>query len=425
MVVSELVDLLCRVIRCKAYCDDGKSITYVVERYHDKPRMYNLSAEVVDEMTKYDDTLSDESGNAVCIQSKKYCEFILRDSSRMIVRYMETKVYHDNDNMLTYRLGRPSSRMIVAILKYADSHAEVAQELRERFNRISSSIWAEEDDAVAVLSHFTPIRCSFLQIQLDDINPYDKVDFLSLCTSFCFTCGYNLGKIILPLSNLSDIIDTSNIRRFRRGRADEMEPPKRKYINELVHFYIRGNSGESRDYQFLSYYHVLEYFFEKVYTDKLVERMRLELTKPGFSYKRDKDLLMFEKTIRKTFKDLSSSSGVNESEALLFTLKKYVPDLDSFKDNLNAVSSTIVDYLKTTASPFSGSLVNFDVADTDSIYKALTNRIYTTRNAIAHSKEALSKKKFVPYKHDRELVNEVMLIRIVAEEVIINSSREF
>lgn len=106
------------------------------------------------------------------------------------------------------------------------------------------------------------------------------------------------------------------------------------------------------------------------------------------------------------------------------TLKKYIPDLTKLKDSLESVSSTIVEYIKTTDSPFSSSKINLDLVDTDGVYTSLANRIYATRNAIAHSKETLTKKKFVPYKHDAALVNEVLLIRVVSEEVIINSSKE-
>jgi len=228
----------------------------------------------------------------------------------------------------------------------------------------------------------------------------------------------------LPMNTVDDLTNVSLVRRVRRGTASEIEPPKRRYINELVHFYARGNSGESLDYQYLSYYHILEYFFEKVYSDSVVEKMRLELTRPGFSYKRDKDLLKFEKTMRKAFQDFSSSSGVNEKEALVLTLKKYVPELNLLKDGLNDISSSIVAYLKTNDSPFGGSKVDFDMLESKGVYTALANRIYTTRNAIAHSKETLAKDKFIPYKHDKELLNEVILIKCVAEETIINSSKE-
>lgn len=419
MELNELINLLNRVLRMGFNSVDGKTILFSGSSFYGSKKDFLIPEDVVKEMISCNDVLLEDP---VRIQSIKYCEFLLKDSSRFISRLYDTNEYPDNDNMLRYIIGRPSLRMTMALLKYADNgHEEIAQEIRMRFRRMCDRY---EDDARALFSEVAPIRSKSLRICLDKDNPNDKIDFLTLCTSFCFVSGYNLGNVLLPITSLADLIDVSVSRRIRRGHPEDIQPPRRKYINELVHFYARGNSGESWDYKYLSYYHVLEYFFEKVYSDNVVAMMRLELTRPGFSYKRDKDLLNFEKIMRKSFKDMSSSGGINEVEALTLTLKKYVPDLTRLYDNLNEASSNIVNYLKTTETPFSANKVDFSVSDTTGIYTSLTNRIYATRNAIAHSKESVSKKKFVPFKHDKALVNEVLLMRIIAEEVIINSSKD-
>ena len=337
-------------------------------------------------------------------------------------RFVETNVYPDKDNQLTYTIGKQSLRMTIALLKYADEgHEGLAQEMRWRFRRISARY---ENDARGLMTEASTSRSRSLQISLDEENSNDKIDYLKYCTSFCFVSCYNLGRVILPINTIDDLVDTPTSRRKRRSTPEEMEPPHRKYINELVHFYARGNSGDSWDYQYLSYYHVLEYFFEKVYSDSVVSKMRMELTRPEFSLKREKDLLVFANSMRKIFKDLNSSSGMNEEDALQLVLTKYVPDLERLRDNLNDASTKIVDYLKTTESPFSASKIDFEAKEQIGVYTSLTHRIYATRNAIAHSKESISKKKFVPFKHDKALINEVLLMRIIAEEVIINSSKE-
>ncbi len=418
MDINELIGLLNEVLRIDAKSDDGKKISFSLSA-HMHERIFELGEETVNEILGYDDELLEDP---VRIVSKRSCEFLIRVSSKMLIRYDEAEEYPDKYNQLTYRIGRPSLKMVIALLKkYKDGPAELCQEIRMRVRRMAERM---ESDGASILQEAVPIRTRFLQISLNDDNPNEKVDYLTLCTSFCFVSGYNLGRTLLPINSLDDLSDTSAVRRLRRGTTEEMEPPRRKYINELVYFYARGNSGETWDYQYLSYYHVLEYFFEKIYSDNMVAKMRFELTRPDFSYKRDRDLLNFEKTMRKTFKDLYSSSGVNEIEALNLTLKKYVPDLSKLRDGLNEVSGTIVNYIKTADTPYSTSKIDLDAPDTTGIYTAMTNRIYATRNAIAHSKESISKKKFVPFKHDKALINEVLLLRIIAEEVIINSSKE-
>ncbi|MBR1543167.1 MAG: hypothetical protein IJ628_11230 [Bacteroidaceae bacterium] len=408
-----------RVLSIDARTEDGESIVFETSSYGSERAKYTIPKEGVDKLMGYGGSLIEEP---VRIRSNRSCEFLLRDSSKMMARGIDDAEYHDPDNQITYSLSRASFRMLMELLIYADNgHSDMASELRSRLRR---SYAEKEGDGLHVLSAALPYRCLSLLIKLDDDNPNDKVDYVSLCNSFCFLYAYNLGDSILPINSLDELTDRAIRRRIRRSSKEDMEPPRRKYLGELVYFYTRGISGESWDYQYLSYYHVLEYFFEKVYSDNMVAKMRQELTRPGFSYKRDKDLLAFEKTMRKTFKDFTTASGVNESEALILTLKKYIPDLTKLKDSLDAVSSTIVDYIKTTDSPFSSSKINLDLTDADGVYTSLANRIYATRNAIAHSKETLTKKKFVPFKHDAALVNEVLLIRVVSEEVIINSSKE-
>ena len=144
---------------------------------------------------------------------------------------------------------------------------------------------------------------------------------------------------------------------------------------------------------------------------------------PSFSYKRDSDIKGLYGKIKKIVRDASVQSGLNELESLKLTLKKYVPDLQRVREGIESVSKDVLDFLKSNAGPFSKHMVNFDSVDIELIYTNLANRIYANRNAIAHSKESDSREKFIPYKHDNELLNEVLLIRIVAEEVIINSSK--
>jgi len=418
MDIGELIELLNRVLSINAKTTDGESISFeTTSSYGSEKGIYTISKEDVAELLGYSDSLVE---SPVCIRSSRSCEFLLRDASKMMARSIDDAEYHDSDNQITYKVSRASIRLYLMLLNYADNgHPDLSSELRGRLRRTYPD---KEADGLQLLSSALPYRCVSLRISLDDDNPNDKVDYVSLCNSFCFLYAYNLGDSILPINSLEELTDKAIRRRIRRSTKDDMEPPRRKYLSELVHFYTRGISGESWDYQYLSYYHVLEYFFEKVYSDNMVAKMRQELTRPGFSYKRDKDLLAFERTMRKTFKDYTTASGVNEIEALILTLKKYVPDLLRLKDSLDTVSPAIVDYIKTTDSPFSSSKINLEVADTDGVYTSMANRIYATRNAIAHSKETLNKKKFVPFKQDKALVNEVLLIRVIAEEVIINSS---
>jgi hypothetical protein len=68
-----------------------------------------------------------------------------------------------------------------------------------------------------------------------------------------------------------------------------------------------------------------------------------------------------------------------------------------------------------------GNEVDIQDADEEGVFKLLTRRIYSTRNALVHSKDS-DKSKYTPFKDDRILVKEVPLMRFIAEMVVLKES---
>lgn len=419
MTITELTTFLKNVLDFNAKSEEDGSIFYTCKSYMGEESSFIISSEDVKSLLQCDDEIKSSPAHLI---TTDYCEFILRDTAGMPYRYRESKVYEDNDNHVKYEFGEFSDRLSLAILRYADRNNELKQEIQARIRRTLSARMG--NNSLWFLRCIAPVRFASLRITPLAGYSLDRIDCVMLCTSFSFNFAYNLSRVIFQIEQVEDAYDLNEYRRSRRIRSDLLEAPKRKYQPELVNFYLRGVSGDTKDYQFLSYYHVLEYFFEKVFLDNVVDQIRYELTLPSFSYKREKDIKSLYGKIRKIVKDTSDQSTINELESLKLTLKTYVSDLQRVKDNLNDLSDKVIDYLKTNGGAFAKNQINFDDAKVEAVYANIANRIYQTRNAIAHSKESDDKKKFVPYVNDSDLQNEVLLIRIIAEEVIINSSKE-
>lgn len=149
------------------------------------------------------------------------------------------------------------------------------------------------------------------------------------------------------------------------------------------------------------------------------------MTKPGFSYKRNKDIEYLVKIIQNRVKLRNEEFQISsEQDALELTLKKYIPEIKEIKNDTVYMNRNLLDYFKTSEVPFSkGSRVNFDIDNEDEIYKNLAKRIYLTRNSIVHSKDN-DKSKYQPFKDDKDLVPEVLLLRSLSERIIINTSKE-
>ena len=78
---------------------------------------------------------------------------------------------------------------------------------------------------------------------------------------------------------------------------------------------------------------------------------------------------------------------------------------------------------------YSENIVSFSKGPTISwrdepgIYTNITKRIYFTRNALIHSKSGKKDKMYKPYRDEMLLQKEIPLVRVIAEMIIINSSK--
>lgn len=347
-------------------------------------------------------------------------------------RVMATRDIAQQDivNKIEYKIHKPTDRYLVFFL-YNLGKQNTPRILRggimpHRLHRLYNN--SEEQQAslfelnvLDVIKDIVP-RLETLQIKSD--NTRKKSEFEQLVYAFLFNLGYNLDYTILPLRFMDEFTQPYKLGRLRRANFSDVEPPKRIYLNELILHYQKGISSESIDHQFLSFYHVLEHFFEKIYNDDILNSIKTELTKPSFSYKRNKDLSGLISIIQNRLKYKNDEFLLNEPEALELTLRKFVKDFSYLSSELATISPALIDYFKTKDVPFSkGNKVNFENPNANEIYTNLAKRIYLTRNSIVHSKET-GKSKYTPFRDDKDLLMEIYLLRLIAEIVIIENSKE-
>lgn len=360
--------------------------------------------------------------------SNNYYEVLVRNERRIFIgRQIEQR---DTINKLEYNLSKPTNEYLMFFLYNLNKQntprilrgVVVAHRIRRIFEKPPSNQLPLIDwNIIELIKEIVP---GLETIQIKSENNKRKSEYEQLLYAFLFNLGYNLDYTILPLRFMAEFIQPFRISRMRRATSSEVEYPKRLYINELILHYQKGISSESIDHQYLSFYHVLEHFFEKIYNDDILQRIRNELTKPNFSYKRNKDINGLINLIQNRLKYKNDEFLINEPEALELTLKEFIIDTDLLKTELFNISPELIEYYKTTEVSFSkGNRVNFDIENREEIIKNLSKRIYATRNSIVHSKET-EKSKYTPFKDDKDLLNEIYLMRLIAEIVIIQNSQE-
>ncbi|WP_319591482.1 hypothetical protein [uncultured Draconibacterium sp.] len=368
------------------------------------------------------------SKEGIGLYSNNQYEVLVRNESRLAMRREIEQ--EDTVNKLKYKLNSPSTEYLVFFL-YNLHQQDTPNLLRRgimghRLRRIfeSSAEGQQEMFERSVLDVIKEIIPRLETIQIESESNKKIEEFERLLFAYIFNLGYNLDLNMQPLRFIDEFTQPYRMGRLRRSRINDIEPPKRLYINDLILHYQKGISSESLDHQYLSFYHVIEHFFEKIYNDDILFKVRDELTKPDFSYKRSKDIKGLVSIIQNKLKYKNEEFLINELEALELTLQKFIPDIEEFKESLNEYQPDLIEFYKANEVEFSkGNRVNFDNDNQDEIYKNLAKRIYRTRNAIVHSKET-EKIKYVPFKDDKELLSEIYLLRLVAEFIIIKNSKE-
>ena len=350
-------------------------------------------------------------------------EIIVREESTVpFRRFREDKIEVNNeDNGVTYELSPASTEYFIWLL------AEITQKMSPKdigygyipSHRLENLLNENKEASLIKFIQFSSFRILTLKIKSDKQIPLSH--YSKLTHAFVFHLGFNLDIALVPQRLLEEIARRGRITRMRRSNPEEIDPPRRIYNEDIVQHYLLAVSTDSPVIEYLSYYHVLEHFYETVYNEDLIESIRTTITNPGFSYKRKKDIGQLIATIKKSLQFRSETITFSEENALRLCLSKYV-SLSELQDKLTNYDETLLDYYKNNKVSFSsGSEVDICNDNDESIIKALTKRIYKTRNALVHSKDG-DKSKYTPFKDDRILVREVPLMRFISEMVILSES---
>lgn len=361
------------------------------------------------------------------VNNKKVDELILFDENTYEVLidesgpFLRSEEYTliDEENKIIYKIGKPSKEYIVFIIKKIE---ELEEKILKRSTLIPSHILERiVNECENIFDVFSVIlrRYNVLQIKSDNTVVLNK--FRELSSSLLFQFSYNLGISIYEVKHYEELF--SNYRMaLKRVSVDEIEPPKRKYILDLVYHYQMGLSINHPALQFISFYHIVEHFFNEVFNENIINEVKNEITGPQFSYKRNNDIKKLIKKIKDNLLlDVENNVSKSEINALELTLKKYIR-IEKLVEKLNDLNIENCEYYNQNKVSFSdGDIIDFLNSDKNKIFKNIAKRIYKTRNAVIHSK-ADEKDKYIPFKHERILIKEIPLIKTIAEQIIIETS---
>ena len=174
--------------------------------------------------------------------------------------------------------------------------------------------------------------------------------------------------------------------------------------DELLNYYQNAIGLIDPFISFLSFYHIFEYFF------KLVE----DEFKKDFKITLQSTFMGSEEELKKLY-----LCELNELKLLELVFRKFV-NKERLKFELSCIKEDYYSYLIDHEVKFADA----NKIDDKNFYKSLSKRIYTTRNAVVHRKEG-NKPKYLPFinEHKNELREELLLMKTIANHIIINSSK--
>lgn len=338
----------------------------------------------------------------------------------------------DDSNGISYKVGKPSLKYIIFLInKLKDSSSN--DEFRRRYSISISRVFESyahysdvdtierDDEKVITLEELlNKIFSMYYTVQIKTSKSKQVRDFENYFNSVIFHLGFKLDNSFIKIALLDDLFNFNRRGRTVR-RGSDIEAPRRFYIKDLIYHYQMALASGISYVEYISYYHVIEHFMEKIYTDEFVNSIKAKITDPRFSFNRDKDIKSLIKEINDHTRFQKEEMIINEREAIRLTLNKYI-DISKLKVSLNNLDNSLLMYYEQNEIRFSkGEKIPFSNNNTDEIIKKMANRIYNTRNSLVHSKET-DKSKYVPFEHDDQLMREIPLMRLIAEEIIIETS---
>lgn len=355
------------------------------------------------------------------ISDHKYEIGCLIDESSLIY-YEELPICIDDKiNNITYEIGIPSCEYTSFIIS----------SMSKNFNAKTRNV---PSVTMVLIDYIKDVRKNDVDILLKDLLPRmigifsicikskDKItvdEFRGYKTAIEFHFMYKNAASIVGIGNLESLFASEKDIRWAE-RENLGEPPLRSYDSNVVDYYKVAFSSENPYIKYISFYHVIEYFYEEVYRKNIIDAIRNKITNPSFSYKNDEKVYEIASLVKSKARYNDESGHGNEKDSLEYVLKEYI-SIDELKERIEELKEGAVDFYGNNAVAFcNGSIIQWK--NIQGVYTNLAKRIYETRNALIHSKSGKNHSRYKPYEHERLLVKELPLIRAVAELVIINSS---
>lgn len=251
------------------------------------------------------------------------------------------------------------------------------------------------------IKHTCPEQEEYLSIQLIDVDGLTLSQIEHKVRQILLECSnrYGLDFRVVKLSKELKSIGEDGIYR--------LDLHNNYYETEPLIYFNNGIASEDIRMKYLSYYQVLEYFFNRSQNYKLLDEIKQGnfIESSNVNHKELKNIL--KKYVNK----------LSERESLKLVISRGV-NIQNVKDWINSDSARIEQYIN-----WPEPRINIDILKSDDkIIDKLAERFYYFRCAIAHAKGDTDEYLAIPEQSNEIIRSEIDLIKLVAEQVMLNCS---
>ena len=344
-----------------------------------------------------------------------------------------------NDRNFSCEISGISDVFIAHILNYM-LEQEDSYSIHNLWSLLPRMIFENDNKPFKTIEDYILYRFkyNFITLKIKSKEKHNYKFFKEIKNSYLFEymCKYNLPITTQRKEQNKLFTKLYNNRRFSFYNKEKSEiNPERKYNAELIIHFKKAMTTEDISTKYLAFYHILEYFFDTLYNQNIVESVKSWFRDPQIDLSDDQTILEWVESIRK-FKGKSIEDGQgNEAEAFKFVLKQFVV-FDKFKAKLKMYTKDrllkdygiiiaerdLLEFYKRNTVDYIGEGLKIDFSNDETIIKTIQKRVYAIRNSLVHSKDSYIFKSFNPYDDETTLKKEIFLIKLLAIEIITESS---
>lgn len=422
----ETKDFLCKLLNgTHSSEDENYNINYEIHRRFPGDSTSTPTNTILDSelRTLYDKVNTYDIHDAT-LYNANYYEIAIDTDSYLFRRNESFDTLTDTTNGLTYELGLVSPEYSLYLIAFLGEKRNESLENRrlyptDRFRHFTYYRIQDSENSLT-LAELLPKLTREFSLKITSTNLFSLGEFRKQATAYCFEFMLETQFSLIEYKDLTSILMRPRLLRNRTECLQLDKAPLRTYNEDVVDYYKMALSSNDPYNKYISFYHVLEYYYDEVFKNNLIKDLKSKITHPDFSYKKDDKIYELAQFVKNRWRaDLEGGQG-DELESLKYVIAEYV-SISELKNRIEMYDPNSSTYYQNTKVPFCDApAIHWN--DTTSIITLLAKRIYFTRNSLIHSKSSKNNQRYKPFKNETQLQKEIPLIQSIAELVIISSS---